>query len=166
MRHSTLLRSSFGMAMRVFVICGAHSLSIPPRNFSRHFVLILEMPPSFASNGFRWQFVFHTKSSHFCQDGILFNQLFPIDQDKKITGSRFDQLLLHPATTINLANFTTETAVGTTTIPLNLFTNLCVKRFPKHSFLESTLEIFSNLRSSWNHMKNFFLIMETVQSTQ
>jgi hypothetical protein len=27
--------------MRVFVICGAHSLSIPPRHFSRHFVLRL-----------------------------------------------------------------------------------------------------------------------------
>jgi hypothetical protein len=66
---------------------------------------------------------------------------FPIDQVKKTTGSRFDQLLLHPASTNNLVEFITETADGTTTIPLNLFTNLCVKRFPKHSFLESTLEI-------------------------
>ncbi len=68
-------------------------------------------------------------------EGYLSN-FFPIDQDKKSTGSMFDQLLLHPATTNNLAEFITETAVGTTTIQLNLFTNLCVKRFPKHSFLE------------------------------
>ncbi len=53
----------------------------------------------------------------------------------------FDQLLLHPAMTNNLVEFITEMVVGTTTIPLNLFTNLCIKKFPKHSFLESTLEI-------------------------
>ncbi len=49
--------------------------------------------------------------------------------------SRFDELLLHLATT-NKAEFIMETAAGTTTIPFNLFTNLCVKRFPKHLFLE------------------------------
>jgi hypothetical protein len=72
----------------------------------------------------------------------------------------FDQLLLHPATTNNLAKFITETAVGTTTIPLNLFTNLCVKRFPKHSFLESTLEILQQFEIKLeSHEEFFFLIM-------
>jgi hypothetical protein len=38
-KHETKksVRSSFGMAMRVFVIWGAIFLSIPPRHFSRHF---------------------------------------------------------------------------------------------------------------------------------
>ncbi len=44
-QHETFKVSKglFGMAMRVFVICGAYSLSIPPRHFSRHFVLRLPM---------------------------------------------------------------------------------------------------------------------------
>ncbi len=72
----------------------------------------------------------------------------------------FDQLLLHPATTNNLVEFITETAVGTTKIPLNLFTNLCVKRFPKHSFLESTLEILQQFEIKLeSHEEFFFLIM-------
>jgi hypothetical protein len=48
----------------------------------------------------------------------LFN-FFPSPQYNKACGSLFDQCLLHPATTNNLAEFITETAVGTTTIPLN-----------------------------------------------
>jgi hypothetical protein len=68
--------------------------------------------------------------------------------------------LLHPATTNNLAEFLTETAVGTTTIPLNLFTNLCVKRFPKHSFLESILEILQQFEIKLeSHEEYFYLIM-------
>ncbi len=79
----------------------------------------------------------------------------------------FDQLLLHPATTNNLVKFIMETAVGTTTIPLNLFTNLCVKRFPKHSFLESTLEILQQFEIKLeSHEGFFFSLWETVQSTQ
>jgi hypothetical protein len=72
---------------------------------------------------------------------LYLSHFFPIHQDKLAIGSMFDQLLLYPATTNNLVKFVTEMAVGTTMIPLNLFTNLCIKRFPKHSFLESTLEI-------------------------
>ncbi len=60
------------------------------------------------------------------------SHFFPGHQDNKACDSMFDQLLLHAATTNNLAEFITEMAVGTTTISLNLFTNLCVKRFPKH----------------------------------
>ena len=89
-------------------------------------------------------------------EGYLSN-FFPIDQDKKTTGSMFDQLLLHPATTNNLTEFITEAAVGTTTIPLNLFTNLCVtKRFPKHSFLESTLEILQQFEIKLESHEEFF----------
>jgi hypothetical protein len=50
MRHSRSVRASFGMAMKVFVICGAHSFSIPPRNFSRHFVLRLPMVAMICEN--------------------------------------------------------------------------------------------------------------------
>jgi hypothetical protein len=88
------------------------------------------------------------------------SHFFPSHQDKKTSGSMFDQLLLHPATTNNLVEFITETAVGTTKIPLNLFTNLCVKRFPKHSFLESTLEILQQFEIKLeSHEEFFFLIM-------
>jgi hypothetical protein len=80
----------------------------------------------------------------------------PIDKDKKTTGSRFDQFLLHTATTNNLTEFITETAVGTTRIPLNLFTNLCIKRFPKHSFLESTLEILQQFEIKFESHEEFF----------
>ena len=53
-----------------------------------------------------------------------------------------------------------ETAGGTTTIPLNLFTNLCVKRFPKHSFLESTLEILQQFEIKLeSHEEYFYLVM-------
>jgi hypothetical protein len=71
----------------------------------------------------------------------------------------FDQLLLHPATTNNLAECITETAVGTTTIPLNLFTNLCVKRFPKHSFLDSTLEILQQFEIKLESYEEFFFLI-------
>ncbi len=85
---------------------------------------------------------------------------FPSHQDNKTNGSRFDQLLLHPATTNNLAEFLMEMVVGTTTIPLTLFTNLCVKRFPKHSILESTLEILQQFEIKLeSHEEFFFLIM-------
>jgi hypothetical protein len=85
------------------------------------------------------------------------SHFFPSHQDNKACGYMFDQLLLHPATTNNLAEFITETAVGTTTIPLNLFTNLCVKRFPKHSFLESTLEILQQFEIKLeSHEESFF----------
>jgi hypothetical protein len=94
------------------------------------------------------------------------SDIFPSHLVNKTNGSRFDKLLLHPATTNNLAEFLPETAVGTPMIPFNLLTNLCVKRFPKHSFLESTWKFYSDLRSSWNHMKNSFIsLWETVQST-
>jgi hypothetical protein len=73
-------------------------------------------------------------------DGYL-SHFFPSHQDNKASGSMLDQLLLHRAPTNNLVEFLTEMAVGTTMIPLNLFFNLCVKIFPKHSLLESTLEI-------------------------
>jgi hypothetical protein len=93
------------------------------------------------------------------------NSIYPFSsQVTKITkynGSRFDQLLFHPATANNLAILIMETAVGTTAIPLNLFTNLCVKRFPKHSFLESTLEILQQFEIKLeSHKEFFFLIME------
>jgi hypothetical protein len=95
------------------------------------------------------------------------SHFFPCDQDKKATGSMFDQLLLHCATTNNLVEFITEMAVGTTTSPLNLFTNLWVKRFPKHSFLESTLKILQQFEIQLeSHEEFFFLSWETVQSTQ
>ncbi len=86
--------------------------------------------------------LYSTPNCHTCAkiEGYL-SHFFPSHQDNMASGSIFDQLLLHCATTNNLVKFLTETAVGTTTIPLNLFTNLCIKRFPKHSFLESTLEI-------------------------
>ncbi len=84
------------------------------------------------------------------------SNFFPIDEDKKTTGSRFDQLLLHTAITNNLAKFMMEMAVGTTTIPLNLFTNLCIKRFPKHSFLESTLEILQQFEIKLESHEEFF----------
>ncbi len=85
---------------------------------------------------------------------------FPSHQDNKTNGYRFDQLLLHPATTNNLAKFLTETEVGTTTIPLNLFANLCVKKFPKHSFLESTLEILQQFEVKLeSHEEYFYLVM-------
>jgi hypothetical protein len=63
-------------------------------------------------------------------EGYL-SHFFQSHQDNKASGSMIDQLLLHRATTNNLVKFLMETVVGTTTIPLNLFTNLCVKRFPK-----------------------------------
>jgi hypothetical protein len=95
------------------------------------------------------------------------SHFFSSHQDNKACGSMFDQLLLHPATTNNLAKFITETAVGTTTIPLNLFTNLCVKRFPTHSYLESTLEIFQQFEIKLeSHEEFFFSLWETVQTTQ
>jgi hypothetical protein len=88
------------------------------------------------------------------------SNFFPSHQDNKTNGSRFDELLIHPATTNNLAEFLTETAVGTTTIPLNLFTNLCVKRFPKHSLLESTLEILQQFEINLeSHEEFFYLVM-------
>jgi hypothetical protein len=91
---------------------------------------------------------------------VYSSHFFPSHQDKKAIGSMFDQLLLHRATTNNLVEFITETAVGTTTIPLSLFTNLCVKRFPKHSFLESTLEILQQFEIKLeSHEEFFFLIM-------
>ncbi len=66
----------------------------------------------------------------------------------------------HRAITNNLVEFITETAVGTTTIPLNLFTNLYIKRFPKHSFLESTLEILQQFEIKLESHEEFvFLIM-------
>jgi hypothetical protein len=71
----------------------------------------------------------------------------------------FEQLLLHPANTKSLVKFLTETAVGTTTIPLNLFTNLCVKRFPKHSFLESTLEIIQQFEIKLQSHEDFFYLV-------
>ena len=95
------------------------------------------------------------------------SHFFPSHQDKKTSGSMFNQLLLHPATTNNLVEFITEMAVGTTMIPLNLFTNLCVKRFPKKSFLESTLEILQQFEIKLeSHEEFFFSLWETVQSTQ
>jgi hypothetical protein len=72
---------------------------------------------------------------------VYLSKFFPSHLNNQTSGSKFDQMLEHPANTNNLVKFLTEMAVGTTTIPLNLFTNLCVKRFPMHSFLESTLEI-------------------------
>jgi hypothetical protein len=88
------------------------------------------------------------------------SHFFPSHQDNKACGSMFDPILLHPATTNNLAKFIMEMAVGTTTIPLNLFTNLCIKRFPKHSFLESTLEILQQFEIKLEpHEEFFFLIM-------
>ncbi len=88
------------------------------------------------------------------------SNFFPSHLDNKTNGSRFDELLLHPATTNKLAKFLTETAVGTTTIPFNLFTNLCMKRFPKHSFLESTLEILQRFEIKLeSHEEFFYLIM-------
>ncbi len=72
---------------------------------------------------------------------VYLSKFFPSHLNNQPSGSMSDQLLEHSANTNNLVKFLTETAVGTTTIPLNLFTNLCIKRFLKHSFLESTLEI-------------------------
>jgi hypothetical protein len=69
---------------------------------------------------------------------VYLSKFIPSHLNNEASGSMFEQLLLHPSNTTNLVKFLTETAVGTTTIPLNLFINLCVKRFPKHSFLEST----------------------------
>ena len=95
------------------------------------------------------------------------SHFFPSHQGNKACGSMFDQLLLHPATTNNLAEFITETAVGTTMIPLDLFTNLCIKRFSEHSFLESTLEILQQFEIKLeSHEEFFFSLWETVQSTQ
>ncbi len=72
----------------------------------------------------------------------------------------FDQLLLQLANTNNLVKFLMETADGTTTIPLNLFTNLCIKRFLKHSFFESTLEFLQQFEIQLeSHEEFFFLIM-------
>ncbi len=71
----------------------------------------------------------------------------------------FEQLLEQPANPINLVKFLMEMAVGTTTIPLNLFTNLCVKRFPKHSFLESTLEILQQFQIKLESHKDFFFLV-------
>jgi hypothetical protein len=84
------------------------------------------------------------------------SNFIPSHQDNKACGSMFDQLLLYPATTNNLAEFITETAVGTITIPLNLFTNLCIKRFPKHSFLESTLENLQQFEIKLESHEEFF----------
>jgi hypothetical protein len=99
-------------------------------------------------------------------EGYL-SHFFPGLQDNKACGSMSDQLLLHHTTTNNLAKFITEMAVGRTTIPYNLFTNLCVKRFPKHSFLESTLEILQQFEIKLeSHEEFFFSLWETVQSTQ
>jgi hypothetical protein len=95
------------------------------------------------------------------------SNFFPSHLDNKTNCSRFNELLLHPATTNNLAKFLTETAVSTTMIPFNLFTNLCVKRFPNIHFWNQHWNFYSNLKSSWNHMKNSFIsLWETVQSTQ
>jgi hypothetical protein len=57
-----------------------------------------------------------------------------------------------------VVKFLTETAGGTTTIPLNLFTNLCIKRFPKHSFLESTLEILQQFEIKLESHEDFFYL--------
>jgi hypothetical protein len=91
---------------------------------------------------------------------VYLSKLFPSHLNNQASGSMFDQLLEHPANTNNLVKFLTEMSVGTTTIPLNLFTNLCVKRFPKHSFLESTLEILQQFEIQLeSHEEFFFLIM-------
>ncbi len=88
------------------------------------------------------------------------SHFFPGLQDNKACGSMFDQLLLHRTTTNNLTKFIKETAVGTTTIPLNLITNLCVKRFPNHSFLESTLVFLQQFEIKLeSHEEFFFPIM-------
>jgi hypothetical protein len=61
--------------------------------------------------------------------------------------------------TNNLVKFLMEMAVGTTTIPLNLFANLCVKRFPKHSFLESTLKFLQQFQIKLESHKDFFFLV-------
>jgi hypothetical protein len=98
---------------------------------------------------------------------VYLSTFFPSHLNNQASGSMLDQLLEHPANTNNLVKFLTETVVGTTMIPLNLFTNLCVKRFPKHSFLESTLEILQQFKIQLeSHEEFFFSLWETVQSTQ
>jgi hypothetical protein len=99
-------------------------------------------------------------------EGYL-SHFFPSHQNNKASGSMFDQLLLHCATTNNLVEFLTETAVGTTTIPLNLFFNLCVKDFKSIHYWNQHLKFYSNFRYSWTHMKSsFFSLWATVQNSQ
>jgi hypothetical protein len=91
---------------------------------------------------------------------VYLSNFVPSHLSNQASGSMFDQLLLHPANTSNLVKFFMERAVGTTTIPMNLFPNLCVKRFPKHSFLKSTLEIQQQFEIQLeSHEEFFFLIM-------
>ncbi len=105
--------------------------------------------------------LYSTPNCHTCAKIVGYlSHFFPGLQDNKACGSMFDELLLHCTTTNNLAQFIMEKAVGTTTIPSNLFTDLCVKRFPKHSFLESTLEILQQFEIKLkSHEEFLFLIM-------
>jgi hypothetical protein len=91
---------------------------------------------------------------------VYLSKYFLSHLNNQASGSMFDQLLDHPANRNNFVEFITDTEFGTTTIPLNLFTNLFVKRFPKHSFLESTLEILQQFEIKLeSHEEFFFLIM-------
>ncbi len=69
--------------------------------------------------------LYSAPNCHTCAkiEGYLF-KFFPGHLNNEAAGSMFELLLLHPANTKDLVKFLTETAVGTTTIPLNLFTNL------------------------------------------
>jgi hypothetical protein len=71
----------------------------------------------------------------------------------------FEQLITQSSNTKNLFEFLTETAVGTTTILLNLFTNLCINKFQKHSFLESTLEILQQFEIKLESHEDFFYLI-------
>jgi hypothetical protein len=104
---------------------------------------------------------YSTPNCHTCAKiEVYLSKFFPSHLNNQASGSMIDQLLDHPANTNNFIKFIMETAVGTTTIPLNLFTNLFIKRFPKHSFLESTLEILQQFEIKLeSHEEFFFLIM-------
>ncbi len=87
---------------------------------------------------------------------VYLSKFFPSHLNNQASGFMFDQLLDHPANTNNLVKFLTEMAVGTTLIPLNLFTNLCIRKFPKHSFLESILEILQEFGKQLESHEEFF----------
>ncbi len=118
------------------------------------------MPPSLASNRFRWQFVFPTKIV------TLLPRLNPIyPTSSQVTNiTRLVVLclinfcyILQPQTT--WSNFSRR---RWTCLPI-----FASRDFQSIHFWNHHWKFYSNLRYSWNHIKNsFFSLWETVQSTQ
>ena len=60
-------------------------------------------------------------------------------------GNTFDKYTEKPESRKLFIHEVRETALSATIIPLSLFTNLFIKKFPKHEYLESTHELMQQV---------------------